>query len=70
MRYPRIAAEVLTEQQSARAARLLWGVMTTETQASGYSLIYERFPSYLDQNELDRRRPVVDEMLGLSLIHI
>ena len=65
MRYPRIAAEVLTEQQSARAARLLWGVMTTETQASGYSLIYERFPSYLDQNELDRRRPVVDEMLGL-----
>lgn len=65
MRYPRIAAEVLTEEQSARAARLLWGVMTTETQAPGYSLIYERFPSYLDQNEPDRRRPVVDEMLGL-----
>jgi hypothetical protein len=62
--WPRVAPGALTEDESRRAARLLWGVMGTEAPASGSCPVYERFPAYLEQGESERRRPVLDEMLG------
>lgn len=49
---------------SDRAAELLWSVMRTRPPAEGLSCLYKLVDAHLRPEPGNRRRPVVDELLG------
>lgn len=56
------------EAASERAAHRLWSIMRTNPPETGRSDIYRLVDAHLQPNAGDRRRPMVDELLGAAPI--
>lgn len=61
--WPSIAA-ASSREDSQRAGELLWSVMRTRPPRQGLSFLYRLVDAHLRPDPSQRRRPVVDELLG------